>query len=346
MRVAIALLLLTSLAYADTVKQSLAKGRKLANQKKYAAALAVFEAGLKDAPDDPTLASEAGLAAYLAKEYGKAELLTRKSLAGQGTPSIRGASLYNLGLILEARADKKGAIEAYKQSLAARPHRVVRAALAKLDPAAAAAADSLVPATFDGPFASIAEYCKGRPLDTDAGEADCTCGDKATDVGGKLIAPLQQLQKFARGCNSGSFAGHVETLVAAKLPAGWYVFSVVDGLDSFKCSSVVALDAAIIIDTTLLIPLEHSGECSHGTETGVDASSFHESDVVAIGVGPSKVPSASTIELLHDEEGDSPSLIKLDIKATWRSGTELLLAGKIKGIDQPDLIGQHTLVFP
>ncbi len=346
MRAAVALLLVASLAHADTVKQSLAKGRQLANHKKYAAAVAVFEAALKDAPDDPTLASEAGFAAYLAKDYAKAETLTRKSLAGQGTPSIRGASLYNLGLIREARGDKQGAIEAYKQSLAARPHRVVRAALAKLDPVAAAAADSLVPAKFDGPFASIAAYCKGRVVDTDAGEADCTCGDKAIDVGGKLIAPFQQLEKLTRGCNSGGFGGHLETLVAAKLPAGWYVFSVVDGLDTLKCSSDVALDAATVTGATLHVPLHYSGECTTGTETGVDSTSFTETGIVAIGVGASKVPSASNIELSHDEEGDNPSPIKVDLKAAWSSGTEVSLAGKIKGIDEPDLIGPHILVFP
>lgn len=335
MRLALALCLVSSVAFGD----QLAKGRKLANQKQYKQAIAAFEEGLKTAPDDPTLLGEAGFAAFLDKDYDKAETLTRKSLNRQATPGVRGATLYNLGQIREAKGDKAGAIAAYKESVKARPHRVVRAALAKLDPAAAAAADELVPAKLSGPHKELAAFC-AIPTPDD----ECSCG-KPTDVAGKLVAPFDKLQAFERSCSEGSSHEHVVHLIAAKLPTGWYVFQASDNINTLKCEDRTAFGAATVVGATLHVPIDQTGSCITGTETSVDEARWSEHGELVLGVGPSKIPAASAVITTHEETG-SGSSVSLALKVEWKSPTEFTLAGKVKGIDKPDLLGPHTLVFP
>src|SRR6185295_11972963 len=90
------------------------------------------------------LLSERGYQLLLAKDLVHAEEVTRKAIAMAGP--ARPASLYNLGRILEEKKDKAGAAKAYKESLEARPNRIVQQALQRVDPAAAAALASAAPA--------------------------------------------------------------------------------------------------------------------------------------------------------------------------------------------------------
>ena len=121
----------------------MALGHKSQQKKDWKSAIGAFEKAVEAVPDDPAALTELGWTAYLAKDLDKAEAATKRAVASDGAPNIRGAALYNLGLIAEARHDTKGAIAAYIASIKARPHSVVRAALAKLDMAAAAAPRSL-----------------------------------------------------------------------------------------------------------------------------------------------------------------------------------------------------------
>ena len=59
-----------------------------------------------------TVLGELGWTAYLMKDYAKAKDATQKAIAHQPAPNIRGAALYNLGLIDEAQHDTAGAVAA------------------------------------------------------------------------------------------------------------------------------------------------------------------------------------------------------------------------------------------
>ncbi len=149
-----------------TYRQGLSEGRKLHKAKDYAGAVKAFEKALAVNPDDPRALSELGYAAFFAKDYKYAEESTKKALDRSSDPELRGATLYNLGLIYEANGKNADAITAYMQSLEARPNRVVREALAKLDPTKAALYDPLKPIALSGPYAKLDDWCKAAKADS------------------------------------------------------------------------------------------------------------------------------------------------------------------------------------
>jgi tetratricopeptide (TPR) repeat protein len=137
---------------AAAYRAALKEGRALAD-KKDPGAVAAFQRALEAMPDDPAALSELGLAQLAAKDLAGAEASERKAAAG-GEDAIKAGAFYNLALVLKAKGDKPGAVEALKQSLAVRPRRDVLHALAKLDAKAAAAAAPQEPA-LEGPYATI-----------------------------------------------------------------------------------------------------------------------------------------------------------------------------------------------
>ena len=175
---------------------ALRTGRELQHKKKFTDAIAAFEQGLAVVADDATLLSELGWTAYLAKDLGKAEAATKKALAAQAAPNVRAATLYNLGLIAEAKSDKAAAAASYFESLRLRPNGAVRQALAKLDPGKAAAFDPFAPAKLQGPFESIAAFCKTTPAKETVGDftIGCTCGTQLKAGKPKLSLPFEQVQ--------------------------------------------------------------------------------------------------------------------------------------------------------
>jgi tetratricopeptide (TPR) repeat protein len=114
--------------------QLLSQGRKLEAANKLPEAAKAFADCLVMIPDDATALSELGYVQYRAGDLAQAEKTTRKAVARASQPTLRAASLYNLGLILLDRSqDKVGAAAALEESLRLRPNKVVEAALAKLD---------------------------------------------------------------------------------------------------------------------------------------------------------------------------------------------------------------------
>lgn len=118
------------------------QGRQLERANKLADATKALTECLKLIPDDATALSELGYVQFRAGNHAEAETTTRKAIARADRAELRAASLYNLGLILQARAgdkgDKAGTIAAFEQSLRLRPNPAVSAALTKLDPKAVA----------------------------------------------------------------------------------------------------------------------------------------------------------------------------------------------------------------
>jgi tetratricopeptide (TPR) repeat protein len=123
-------------------QESMKKARTTQTKDKDAkGAIPFFQEALKAIPDDPRALAELGYAAYVAKEYTLAKESTEKSLALSQDPNLRGAALYNLGLIQVALGDNKGAAQSYMLSFYARPNKTVLAALQKIDAATAALVD-------------------------------------------------------------------------------------------------------------------------------------------------------------------------------------------------------------
>lgn len=141
-------------------EKSLSEGRALHEKKDYAGALKAFQAALAIAPDDPRALSELGWAAFFLKDLDLAEASTRKSLERAAEPYLKASGYYNLGRIQEERGRPDEAIASYRRSLEHRLNATVKARLAKLDAAAAAAYEILGIAPLKGPFVSLEAYCE------------------------------------------------------------------------------------------------------------------------------------------------------------------------------------------
>ena len=335
-------------------KASLAKGRALQGKKKYADAIAAFDDALKASPDDPTALGELGWTAYLAKDLKKAEAMTRKSLAGQAAPNIRGASLYNLGLIEEELGDKKAAIASYGESLKVRPNGVVRAKLTALDPTAAAAFEPFAPHKLSGPYKSVDAYCKAEPPNSDDNPDHCWCGTAVETTAIKVTKPFDAIQAFAYACSDNE-AGSKSYAIAVKLAAGWYVDTIKEVELARHCDESIAFKPSAQQGASLLVEFAVTGDCSGGTLT----EEWSEDWVLAMGIGPSKVPSSTRILATRRESMQSdpfepkppPAKVSVDVafQLAWGKDGAVELTGKTKGLDKDEasnLLGKHTLVFP
>lgn len=366
MRLALALLLIPALVHAepqlhgDKLKQykaALAQGRKLQGKKQYADAIKQFEAGLAIAADDPTLLAELGWTAYLAKDLAKAEAMTKQSLAHQGEPSVRGAALYNLGLIRLDRGDKPGAIASFSESLRARPNGVVRAALAKLDAKAAQRFDPFALTRLAGPFASLDAYCattSETAKDSFTGDPlECRCNAaEAKDV--KVSAPYLAVGLVAHTCKEDNVIGFQDNLLAVKLAGGWYLrelprtdFVARCDIDE-RIQSVAVADVAKPAGAEAQIVATESGVCHNWVE-----NQWWENAALVVVAGPlatNAIPIKSQQSFSDSDQDDSHATTPVDyeLAVTWADGSATL-GGKTKGLDKNEasnLLGKHAIVAP
>ena len=94
------------------VAAAVEKGRKLAAQGKYAESITAFQSAIASSPTAASALSELGLAYYHLKQYAEAEAALHRALKATSAPAQRGRSLYNLGLILEAKGDTRAVVAA------------------------------------------------------------------------------------------------------------------------------------------------------------------------------------------------------------------------------------------
>jgi hypothetical protein len=337
----------------------LQSGRAAQQTKSWSAAIAAFTAALKVAPDDATLLGELGWTQYLAKDLVSAEASTRKALAGESAPSIRGATLYNLGLIEEAKHDGSAAVAAYRESLQVRPNGIVRRALAKLDPNAAAAFDPFKPVAMEGPFPSVAAYCATTPKQIPDEGFDCSCDQDDTSKASRhLGAPYQAVETFTHGCGAHATSNGINHYgLAVHVASGWYVTTVATVRQNRFCNDSMQLSDASEKDLSsathaVLVKLAIGGDCLGGnggqrwSETGL---------VIVGGSRPAATPLVAVTK--HETESDVPynedkvsrvsADIALDLK--WGNDDSVTVSGKTKGLDANEatnVIGKHTLVFP
>lgn len=338
------------------VKTLLNKGRELEDKKKYADAIAAFEEALKISPDDAVLLSELGFTAYLNKDYKKADEATRKSLGLQATPSVRGATLFNLGLILEEKGDKAGAIAAYLDSLRIRPNNTVLGRLKKLDSKAADSLDAYRPIPLQA-WDSTDAYCKAqKPHPTFGEELKCSCGaEKASSS--SLAAPFDDAKFFSLTCAEpvkGQF-GYTEDNVAVKVGGKWFVSKMGERDFNRHCEVEAKYGAIKVTGGHLVADYAEEGECAGGGRT-LDWTMTRNA---VLGVGSSKTPSATKAIVVshHEDEIDdtddkqkasTPTDIQLEL--VWNNDGSLeVKANKTKGLDateQKQLVGKHALAFP
>jgi tetratricopeptide (TPR) repeat protein len=114
-------------------RATMAEAVRAAKKGKHAAAIAAYDRALAIKPNDQSALTDQGWSAFLLGLLDRAESITRRALAVNGTSRREAAGYYNLGRILEQRGDKPAAVAAYVQSLEWRPTRTVREQLAKLD---------------------------------------------------------------------------------------------------------------------------------------------------------------------------------------------------------------------
>ena len=341
-------------------KKLLAKARAQQGKKDYAGAIKTLEELLAHDPDDAVALGELGFTAYLAKDLKKAEEYTRRSIAAQATPSVRGATLFNLGMILEDRGDKPGAIASYLESLRSRPNATVLAKLRKLDAVAADSLDPYRPVPLAS-YASIAAFCKTQPakypVEYDAGlEYSCDCGDKQKLGATKLAAPYEAVDVFTRVCSAQTDRMHDpfgtwEDFAVVKVGGAWYVDRMGSHEFNRACDSAKTYTSATSTGTRLLVAYHEEGSCGRGLMT-----EWTTDRVVAFGIGASKAVSAMpALEVVKHEGGmkDSdtpPDRVDVALDLAWGTGDTLeVKAPKSKGLDPAAaklLVGKHALAFP
>jgi len=305
------------------------------------------------AEDDPRKLAEAGFSAFRNKDLDTAEKLTREAIGkAGGDDDVKGAALYNLGQILEAKKDKPGATQAYKDSIALRKNGIVRDALRALDAAAADASDTYAPKPMQGPFNAMDDYCKQWLV---------------------KMEPSEQKQYLPECAKAPALAAKK----AFKTPAG---FESVELLAQYNGDGLVRAKVGGKIYIAALSPYQESGRCNqptwtlagatmHGSAIELDygitgncndrdgSVQYEETGIIVVGIGASKQPSATSFRSATIEDNGSKKKsfnqtrkltwtkdnTGLDVKIVTDSGDAFEETGRR---DSNDIRGHHTIALP
>ncbi|MBZ0233975.1 MAG: tetratricopeptide repeat protein, partial [Deltaproteobacteria bacterium] len=135
-------------------KQHLSAGRKAAKAARWSEAITALEAALVAIPGDDRALGELSWAAFSAGDFAKARTSGKASVLGSTDPKVKAASLYNLGRVEEADGKLPAAANLYRQSLALRDSKIVKARLDALGKDAPLA-DEPLPCTTPMPEAEL-----------------------------------------------------------------------------------------------------------------------------------------------------------------------------------------------
>jgi len=351
-------------------KAALKSGRQALAKRDYKAAMTAFVGCLMVDPKNPRVLSELGYAAYKAGELPAAAKYSQQAIEYSAESDLKGASYYNLGLIAEARGDKAAAIAAYKSSLGARQNSTVRAQLATLDAAAAAALDPFVPQPMTTLHPSLEAFCKAQKAvnkrvaasfdedyDGDGPKMKCRCDPKAIESGSlaKPSAPYRAVRIFSNRCErdgGSSDASLTDYFLALQTADGWRIESIVSLESRHYCSEGFTLDSLsesdVIPGGAREILIRWSQD--YGCRTGESKNTTY---LRVAGIGPSGKPSLTpTITLSSEETGESSSYSGDDAPTTRSvldfsfDKTGRLILKNREGARKDPNLGAHPLVFP
>lgn len=339
-------------------RAALKLGRTLEKKGDHAGAIAAFKDALAAAPGDARVLSELGWAQLQAGSLVAASGSTQLAIAGAGAPALKAASLYNLGRIFEAQAANDRAIDAYQRSLELRENGTVRQRLLALDPRAAPPG-TLQAERLEGPFASIAAYCKG--LKKDDGSEPCDEGDNPfADTKLPGGAPWKAVRVFVAGYEQ-------SCSLAVQTDGGWWV---AEGFAECKemggrWDRNVTPQAGELSDVlpggapelVLRWTTDESFNESESDSETMTIRMTKRDEILVCGIGPSKAPSClGPVVTSRDESTTSEPPSKRDAPSvTWKmqasfDGGALTLAATegASGIsaEESKLLGAHPLAFP
>lgn len=324
-------------AYSLNLKQGRARMR--AGDPK--GAVAAFRAALVAAPNDEVALSELGAAALQAGDLALADEAARASVAAAQRPELKAASLFNLGRVCEKKADRAGAIDAYRRSLEARPNGTVWRALAALDNKAAAPFDPLRPQAMQGPFASLQAYLDEHEI---------------LDARSPALATPRPPYLAAR-----ALVSHSEVSIAVQLAAGWFVGQVDfigAGARHEGELTVLALEAKDVLPGGAPELRIHFVERSSEREPGGSGSDTDASWLALVGVGPSGRPSVAGNFLVDwlpasggtfvplAERAHAPGLTTVPLELAADTVRIATLPSGIPARIRTEQLGSHLVVFP
>lgn len=186
-------------------------GRKLAAEKKWGEASAIFQKALDAIPDDGRALADGSWAAFQAGDLPRAERLAKQGAKKGHDTESRARCLYNLGRVEEQSGRGEKAAEHYGASLALRPNDVVKKQLEALPKKGAPAASASAPPASAAPLPCVAMVqqsdvfpCLERAM-KQRGEDE--------DTGGRTVAWLDGI---------GPLAKHEKKLKIATAPFGMF----------------------------------------------------------------------------------------------------------------------------
>jgi tetratricopeptide (TPR) repeat protein len=192
-------------------KQHLSAGRKAAKAAKWPEAIAALEAALVAIPGDDRALGELSWAAFSAGDFARARTSGKASVLGSTDPKIKAASLYNLGRVEEADGKLPAAALLYKQSLALRDNKTVKARLDALGKDAPLA-DEPMPCTTPMPEAELCACLNASTAENLDDPQDAACELAPAGADGFKLATYTV-----------SSVREQQHALVAKQPDGWTV---------------------------------------------------------------------------------------------------------------------------
>jgi hypothetical protein len=207
-------------------KKALSDAQKLSRKGDHDGAAKLLRKACDADPKNAQLLSELGWQWFLAHDLTRALEATNEAVNVATTPTVKAASLYNLGRIKEALGKRDEAVSAYAESLSVRANPTVLRRLAGLDPKKAAELDPDRPVLLEGPFSSISAWCDQLR------DGQCYAPKQAMDLvkgphaPSSVRPPYQAVEVFIVGKNDDLTLG--DCALAVQLASGWYVRRVVE----------------------------------------------------------------------------------------------------------------------
>ncbi len=333
-------------AQLDAFKKELRNGRSLGKKKQYAEAAAAFERALAIKPGDARASSELGWTALQLGEIERSIAASQASVEAASDRRLKAASLYNLGLALEKKQNRTGAIAAFRESFDQRPNQSVYKKLAALD--ATTAADLVAPRPMPGPYPSLEAYChewlRKHPAVANERLGDgWACGPDNRTYTEKYewlaAAPFEDLVLFSHETD------WVWTYrVAMKTKAGWFISP---AMWTREANTDYGTLDHILVQPDGVLSLAWTFEVNERDRSAEVSPYMEWKYLVICGADESgRVSCTPTLEVGYDQGGDGKEKIswKVDAKLTQN---RLVLTSADKDLPKhiAPLIGAHEIAF-